>query len=301
MPELPDLMVYLDCLQRTVGGRTLQVARTYNPFLLRTVEPPLTAAEGRAVVGFERLGKRIVWLLEDELYLVFHLMIAGRFTWQKPPPPARGAKIVLAGFGFDTGTVILTEASSKKRASLHVVAGRDGLLAHQPGGLEPLDATLEQFTAALRRENHTLKRSLTDPRLFSGIGNAYSDELLRAAGLSPLQWTSRLSDNEIATLHQATQATLRDWIEALRQQFATKFPGPGDITAFRPDFTVHGKYGEPCGACGTTVQRIRYAEHETNYCPCCQTGGQVLADRSMSRLLKDDWPRSVDAWEAGHP
>jgi len=298
MPELPDVTIYLECLQRNVAGQTLQVAKTYNPFVLRTVDPPLRSAEGRAVVGFERLGKRIVWRLEGELYLVFHLMIAGRFKWQKPPPPPRGAKIMLAAFGFEPGTVVMTEASSKKRASLHVIQGRDGLAAHQPGGLEPLDCTLEQFAEALRQENHTLKRSLTDPRLFSGIGNAYSDEILRAAGLSPLQWTSRLDDEAIGTLFEATRDTLLHWTDVLRQQFAKKFPGPGDITAFRPDFTVHGKYGEPCAACGTTVQRIRYAENETNYCPKCQTGGKLLADRSMSRLLKADWPKSIDELDA---
>lgn len=301
MPELPDVMLYLECLERQIGGQPLQVAKIYNPFLLRTVAPPLKDAAGRVVTGFERLGKRIVWALEGDLYLVFHLMIAGRFKWQKTPPPARGAKIMLAGFGFEHGSVILTEASSKKRASLHVVAGRDGLAAHQPGGLEPLDCTVAQFAEALRRENHTVKRSLTDPRLFSGIGNAYSDEILRAAGMSPLQWTSRLSDDDIATLYEATQGTLRHWLEVLRTQFARKFPGSGDITAFRPDFTVHGKFGEPCGACGTMVQRIRYAENETNYCPRCQTGGKLLADRSMSRLLKDDWPRSIDELDAPIP
>jgi formamidopyrimidine-DNA glycosylase len=296
MPELPDVVVYLECLQRRVAGQTLDRVRLSSPFLLRSVEPPLARAEGRTVRGLRRLGKRIVFELGDELFLVLHLMIAGRLLWR-----ARGAKppgrIGLAALDFPSGTLLLTEAGTKRRASLHLVEGEAELARHQPGGLEVLDADLASFRAALGRENHTLKRALTDPRLFSGIGNAYSDEILHRARLSPLTWTTRLSDDGSARLFDATRATLREWLERLRAEAGDGFPEK--VTAFRAGMAVHGRFGQPCPVCGTRVQRIVYAENETNYCPRCQTGGKVLADRSLSRLLKDDWPRSVEEWEAG--
>jgi formamidopyrimidine-DNA glycosylase len=296
MPELPDVTVYLECLHPRVVGRTLEKVRLSSPFLLRSVEPPLSQAEGKTVRGLRRLGKRLVFELGGELFIVLHLMIAGRLHWK-----ARGAKppgkIGLAAFDFTNGTLILTEAGTKKRASLHLVRGEDGLAEHQPGGLEVLDVDLAAFRAVLLRENHTLKRSLTDPRLFSGIGNAYSDEILHRARLSPLTWTSRLSDEEIARLFEATRATLTEWVARLREEAGDGFPEK--VTAFREGMAVHGRFGQPCPACGTAVQRIVYAENETNYCPRCQTDGKVLADRSLSRLLKDDWPRSVEELEAG--
>lgn len=293
MPELPDITIYVEALAPRVVGCVLERVRVVSPFLVRTVEPPLDAAEGREVVGVRRLGKRIVLELPDELYLVFHLMIAGRFRWGDRGAKLPG-KIGLATFTFTSGTLLLTEASPKKRASLHVERGAAALRQHDPGGLEPIGASLPAFREALTRENHTLKRALTDPRLFSGIGNAYSDEILHAARLSPVKLTSRLTDEEIARLHEATQRTLLDWIDRLRAQFAGRFPGPGDITAFRDGFAVHGRFGKPCPVCSAPVQRIRYADNETNYCPRCQTEGHVLADRSLSRLLKDDRPRSVE-------
>jgi formamidopyrimidine-DNA glycosylase len=295
MPELPDVVVYLECLHRRVVGRTLDRVRLSSPFLLRSVDPPLAQAAGKSVRGLRRLGKRLVFELDSELFLVLHLMIAGRLHWK-----ARGAKppgkIGLAAFDFPDGTLILTEAGTTKRASLHLVRGEDRLAEHQPGGLEVLDADLAAFRAALLRENHTLKRTLTDPRLFSGIGNAYSDEILHRARLSPLTWTSRLSDEEIARLFDATRTTLTEWLERLRAEAGDGFPEK--VTAFRDGMAVHGRFGQPCPACGTAVQRIVYAENETNYCPRCQTGGKVLADRSLSRLLKDDWPHSVEELEA---
>jgi formamidopyrimidine-DNA glycosylase len=298
MPELPDVVVYLECLARRVVGRTLQKVRLTSPFLLRTAEPPLADAEGKAVRGLRRLGKRIVFELDGELFLVLHLMIAGRLHWKaegaKPP-----GRIGLAAFDFAGGTLILTEASTKKRASLHLVRGEARLAEHQPGGLEVLDADASAFRAAVRRENHTLKRALTDPRLFSGIGNAYSDEILHRARLSPLTWTSRLSDDEVGRLFEATRAVLGEWLERLRAETGDGFPEK--VTAFREGMAVHGRFGQPCPVCGTSVQRIRYAENETNYCPRCQTGGQVLADRSLSRLLKGDWPRTVEEWESRRP
>jgi formamidopyrimidine-DNA glycosylase len=296
MPELPDVMVYLECLHRRITGQTLQRVRVANPFLLRSVEPPLAQAEGKTVRNLRRLGKRIVFELDDCLFLVLHLMIAGRLLWKAPgaKPPGR---IGLAAFDFPEGTLILTEAGTKRRASLHLVQGEDRLAEHQPGGLEVLDADLAAFDTALRRENHTLKRALTDPRLFSGIGNAYSDEILHRARLSPLTWTSRLSDDESARLFDAVQATLREWFERLRAEAGDDFPTK--VTAFRDEMAVHGRFGQPCPVCGTAVQRIVYAENETNYCPRCQTGGKVLADRSLSRLLKEDWPRSVEEAEMG--
>ncbi len=296
MPELPDVVVYVECLGHRVVGRALEKVRLTSPFLLRTAEPPLAIVEARTVRSLRRLGKRIVFELDGDLFLVLHLMIAGRLHWK-----ARGAKppgrVGLAAFDFADGTLILTEASTKKRASLHIVHGEDRLLAeHQPGGLEVLDAAPDAFRAAIRRENHTLKRALTDPRLFSGIGNAYSDEILHRARLSPLTWTSRLSDDEVARLLEATRAVLAEWLERLRAEVGDGFPEK--VTAFRVGMAVHGRFGQPCPVCGTAVQRIRYAENETNYCPRCQTGGTVLADRSLSRLLKGDWPRSVEEWES---
>jgi formamidopyrimidine-DNA glycosylase len=294
MPELPDITVYIEALQKRVGGQKLERVRLINPFLLRTVEPPIKDAEGRTVIGFRRIGKRIVFALDDDLFLVLHLMIAGRLHWKnrgaKPP-----GKIGLAALDFSTGTLTLTEAGTKRRASLHFVRGEAELARHNPGGLEILQATLAQFRAALTRENHTLKRSLTDPRLFSGIGNAYSDEILHRAKLSPLALTSRLTDKEIARLYEATIASLRDWTDRLRRETGEGFPE--HVTAFRDGMAVHGRFGKPCPACNTAVQRIIYADNETNYCPRCQTGGKVLADRSLSRLLKDDWPRSIEELE----
>jgi formamidopyrimidine-DNA glycosylase len=296
MPELPDVVVYLECLHPRIVGQTLQKVRLSSPFLLRSVDPPLAQAAGKTVRGLRRLGKRIVLELDDDLFLILHLMIAGRLRWKAPgaKPPGR---IGLAAFDFPTGTLLLTEAGTTRRASLHLVQGVEQLAKHQPGGLEVLDADLDAFRAALRRENHTLKRSLTDPRLFSGIGNAYSDEILHRARLSPLTWTTRLTEDEITRLFDATGATLREWLERLRAEAGDGFPE--NVTAFRPDMAVHGRFGLPCPVCKTVVQRIIYAENETNYCPRCQTGGKLLADRSMSRLLKGDWPRSVEEWEAG--
>ncbi|HVP10898.1 MAG TPA: DNA-formamidopyrimidine glycosylase family protein [Phycisphaerae bacterium] len=293
MPELPDITVYIEALKPRVVSQTLEQVRIVSPFLLRTFDPPIEQAEGQAVVGVRRLGKRIVLCTANDLFIVIHLMIAGRLRWLdlagKPP-----AKIGLAAFDFSSGTLVLTEAGSKKRASLHVVRGEAGLRTLDPGGLEVLGAEPAAFRDALRRENHTLKRSLTDPRLFSGIGNAYSDEILHAARLSPIALTGKLTDDEIERLHAATQSTLTHWIDELRGQFGDRFPGPGEITAFRPDFAVHGRFGKPCPTCNTEVQRIRYAENETNYCPRCQTDGRILADRSLSRLLREDWPRTVE-------
>jgi len=300
MPELPDIELYCGALRERVLRRPLANVRVLSPFLLRTVDPPLEAANGRTVIAVSRLGKRIVLGLDGDLHLVIHLMIAGRLRWfasdAKPP-----GKIALAVFDFPTGRLVLTEAGTKRRAALHFVAGSAALATHNPGGLEPLTADLAAFTEALHRENHTLKRALTDPRLFSGIGNAYSDEILHAARLSPVKWTRKLKDDEIAALHAATIRVLSEWTAALRKEFAGRFPGPGDITAFRPDFAAHGRYGLPCPVCRSAIQRIRYAENETNYCARCQVGGKILADRSLSRLLKDDWPRSIESLEEGRP
>ncbi len=291
MPELPDIVVYLECLQARIQNQRLERVRLANPFLLRTVEPSIREAEGHTIIGLRRLGKRIVLALESDLFLVLHLMIAGRLHWRKigAKPPG---KVGLAAFDFLTGTLILTEAGSKHRASLHLVRGEADLAMHNPGGLEVLDATEAQFHAALVRENHTLKRSLTDPRLISGIGNAYSDEILHRARLSPLTLTQRMTADESTRLFLATRATLLDWLERLRTDVGAGFPEK--VTAFRSDFAVHGRFGQPCPDCGARVQRIVYAENETNYCARCQTGGKILADRSLSRLLKDDWPRNLD-------
>jgi len=297
MPELPDILAYLDALRPRVVGQTLTQVRILSPFFVRTFEPPVESLVGQVVHDLRRLGKRVVLCCgegaHDPVFAVLHLMIAGRLRWlaagAKPP-----GKVTLALFDFPTGTLAITEASGKKRASLHVVRGEAELAALDPGGIDVLNADTGAFAAVLRRENHTLKRALSDPRTFSGIGNAYSDEILHAARLSPLTLTSKLSDAEIARLHAATRETLQHWIDVLRTQFADRFPGPNEITAFRPAFAVHGKFGQPCPVCGVAVQRIRYAENETNYCPGCQTGGRVLADRSLSRLLRDDWPRTVE-------
>jgi formamidopyrimidine-DNA glycosylase len=296
MPELPDIVVYLECLKPRIQGQRLERVRLANPFLLRTVEPPLKEADGRTVVNLRRLGKRIVIALAPDLFLVLHLMIAGRLHWKKPGAKPPG-KVGLAAFDFPSGSLILTEAGSKRRASLHLVRGEIELARHNPGGLEVLDADEPQFRAALVRENHTLKRALTAPRLFSGIGNAYSDEILHRARLSPLALTQRLSAAEVARLYHAIRATLLEWLDRLRRDVGDGFPEK--VTAFRADMAVHGRFGKPCPACGTAVQRIVYAENETNYCPRCQTGGKVLADRSLSRLLKDDWPRSIEELEEG--
>jgi formamidopyrimidine-DNA glycosylase len=294
LPELPDITVYIDCLRPRIQGQRLERIRLANPFLLRSVAPPLAAVEGRTVQGLRRLGKRIVITVEPDLFLVLHLMIAGRLHW-KPPGAKPPGKVGLAAFDFPTGTLVLTEAGSKRRASLYLVRGETELTRHDPGGLEVLEADAERFGAALRRENHTLKRALTDPRLFSGIGNAYSDEILHRARLSPLALTHRLSEAEVHRLFHATQTTLVDWIERHRREVGDGFPEK--VTAFRPGMAVHGRFGQPCPDCGTAVQRIVYAENETNYCPRCQTNGRVLADRSLSRLLKADWPRTIDELE----
>jgi len=294
MPEYPDVIVYLDCLQPRVVGQVLQRIRLASPFLLRTAVPPIEEAEGQRIVAVRRIGKRIVFCLEGDLFLVLHLMIAGRLHWKeagaKPPD-----KVGLAAFDFADGALTLTEAGSKKRASLHLVNGEAALAALDPGGLEVLDADRAAFRSVLLRENHTLKRSLTDPHFFSGIGNAYSDEILHAAKLSPLALTQNLSEAEITRLFDAIRETLLGWAERIRREAGDGFPEK--VTAFRAGMAVHGRHGKPCPTCGTTVQRIVYAENETNYCPRCQTGGKVLADRSLSRLLKDDWPRTIEELE----
>ena len=296
MPELPDITIYIEALASRLLNQRLEKIRLGNPFLLRSFEPPIRAAEGKKIVGFERIGKRIVFQLEDELFLVFHLMITGRFHWKK-----RGIAVPRkyghAAFDFPMATLLLTEMGTKKRASLHLVHGREKLREHDPGGLEIFEADLTSFQAALTRENHTLKRTLTDPHVFSGIGNAYSDEILHRAKLSPIKQTKQLSDDEIARLFQATRECMQEWIERLRQDTGNEFPER--VTAFRDDMAVHGKYRKPCPICGAPVQRIVYAENETNYCAKCQTGGKLLADRSLSRLLKDDWPRTLEEMEEG--
>jgi formamidopyrimidine-DNA glycosylase len=294
MPELPDVAVYLERLEARVLGSALVRARVLNPFVLRSVDPPLSEIEGRRVAEFRRLGKRIVVGFEGGLFLVIHLMIAGRFRWLVPGAKPPG-KIALAAFEFDNGVLVLTEAGSKRRASLHLVRGADALRAFDRGGLEPLEMGLEAFAGRLRSENHTLKRALTDPRLFSGIGNAYSDEILHRARLSPLQQTARLGDAAVATLYEATRSVLHEWTERIRAETGAGFPEK--VTAFRDGMAVHGRFGKPCPVCGAPVQRIRYADNETNYCARCQTGGRVLADRSLSRLLGADWPRSIDELE----
>ncbi|MFI5235837.1 MAG: Fpg/Nei family DNA glycosylase [Gemmatimonadales bacterium] len=294
MPELPDITVYVEALERRIVGRPLEGIRLLTPFLLRTVEPPLAETHGRTVRSVTRLGKRIVLALNDDLFLVLHLMIAGRLRWRNAGAKPAG-RIGLAAFDFPAGTLLLTEAGTKRRASLHLVRGRAALAQFDRGGIEPLTASVADFAMRLRSENHTLKRSLTDPRLFSGIGNSYSDEILHRARLSPLRLTSKLTDDEIARIHAATRSVLTEWTERLRQEVGDGFPEK--VTAFREGMAVHGRFREPCPVCGTPVQRIRYAENETDYCPTCQTEGRLLADRAMSRLLKDDWPRSLEEME----
>jgi formamidopyrimidine-DNA glycosylase len=284
MPELPDVTLYIEALERRIRGARLQNVRLLNPFLLRTAVPPISAVEGRKVASISRMGKRIVFHLEDDLHLVLHLMIAGRLHWE-----GKKTRNTLALFEFDTGTLGLTEAGTKRRASLHLVQGEAALRALDPGGLEVLDAPLEKFRDRLVGENHTLKRALTDPRLFSGIGNAYSDEILHRARLSPVALTQGLSAEEVARLHDATRRVLEEWTDRLRTDAF-----PEKVTAFREEMAVHGRYGKPCPVCGAPVQRIVYAENETNYCARCQTGGRILADRALSRLLKKSWPRSLD-------
>lgn len=291
MPELPDVTVYVEALRSRIAGQVLRVVKVASPFVLRSVEPPISAAAGRTVTGVDRLGKRIVVALDTDLWIVIHLMIAGRFRWLVPGKKPPG-KLGLAGFVFDAGTLWLTEAGTKRRASLHLVAGRSGLTEFSRGGLEPLEMTRAEFEERLKSENHTIKRSLTDPRLFSGIGNAYSDEILHRARVSPLIWTTRLDDDSVTRLYDAVRETLVEWTDRLRRETGENFPEK--VTAFREGMAVHGRFGKPCPVCGAPVQRIRYADNETNYCVRCQTGGRLLADRAMSRLLKDDWPRSLD-------
>jgi formamidopyrimidine-DNA glycosylase len=295
VPELPDIVVYLEALAPRIAGATLEGLRLKHPFLLRSVDPPPEAAAGRRVTGLRRLGKRVVIGLEGELFLVIHLMIAGRLHW-KPRGARLPGRIGLAAFDFTGGTLTLTEAGSRRRAMLHVVEGEAGLAAHDPGGLEVLDATGAAFREALRRERHTLKRALTDPRLFSGIGNAYSDEILHAARLSPFRMSDSLSAEEEGRLREACVSVLAGWIDRLRRETGGAFPEK--VTAFREGMAVHGRHRLPCPTCGAPVQRIVHAENESNYCPGCQTGGRVLMDRSLSRLLHDDWPRSLDELEA---
>lgn len=295
MPELPDVVVYIEALEPRILGQKLDRVRLASPFLLRSVAPPIQHVHGQTVRSLRRVGKRIAIGFENELWLVLHLMIAGRLHWREPGPTLN-RRTGLAAFEFASGSLVLTEAGSKKRASLHVVEGEAGLQAFDPGGIETLGADSDEFAARLTAENHTLKRALTDPHLFSGIGNAYSDEILHAAKLSPVAMTGRLSSEEIGRLYEATRQTLRQWTEQLRRETAGRFPEK--VTAFRDGMAVHGRFGKPCPRCGAKVQRIRYAENETNYCARCQTGGKLLADRSLSRLLKDDWPRTLEELEA---
>ena len=295
MPELPDIVVYIEALEKRIQGSILERVRLASPFLLRTAVPPLSSVEGKKVVELRRLGKRICFGLEGDLWLVLHLMIAGRLHWYNERAKAAKGRS-LAVFDFSTGSLVLTEAGTQKRASLHVVEGEAGLDKLDPGGLEVFDATLDDFTRAIRAKNHTLKRALTDPRILSGIGNAYSDEILFEARLSPFTLTQKLSDEDAKHLFESIKRTLTDWLERLRSDSRDRFPEK--VTAFRPDMATHGKYGEPCPRCGSKIQRIRYGSNETNYCPTCQTGGKLLADRALSRLLKDDWPRTPEELES---
>jgi len=294
LPELPDIALYLHALRPRVVGERLERLRIASPFLLRSADPPVDDLAGRAVTDVRRLGKRIVFALDDDYFVVLHLMIAGRLHWKPAgaPIPRRAG---LAAFDFPNGTLLLTEAGTKHRASLYLVHGADALAAHDPGGLDVLTATLEQFRAALTRESHTLKRALTDPRVFDGIGNAYSDEILHAARLSPLRLTSQVSAEETDRLFHAIRSTLHTWISRLQAETGDAFPEK--VTAFRSGMAVHGRFRQPCPVCGSPVQRIRYAANEVNYCPTCQTGGRLLADRALSRLLREDWPRTLEEWE----
>ncbi len=294
MPELPDIVVYIEALEKRIKGSVLERVRIASPFLLRTAVPPLSSVEGKKIVELRRLGKRICFGFEGDLWLVLHLMIAGRLHWcNERGKAAKGRNV--AAFEFSSGTLTLTEAGTQKRASVHVVQGEAGLENLNPGGLEVFDATLDEFAQAIRAKNHTLKRALTDPRILSGIGNAYSDEILHEAKLSPFTLSQKLSDEEVEKLFVAIKRTLTDWVERLRAESEEKFPEK--VTAFRPDMATHGKYGERCPRCGSKIQRIRYGSNETNYCPTCQTGGKLLADRALSRLLKDDWPRTPEELE----
>ena len=293
MPELPDVVVYLEALTREIVGRRLERIKLSSPFVLRSVDPPITSLHGQTVRGVRRIGKRIVLEFADDVFLVIHLMIAGRLRWRAPgQKPGMGPKMLLASFEFGHGTLFFTEASSQKRASMQLVRGEPALRALDPGGIEPLDATREEFHEALTRESHTLKRALTDPHLFSGIGNAYSDEILHAARLSPMKLSRSLTDEEFLRLYDATRTTLVAWVDRLRKDVSGGFPEK--VTAFRDEMAVHGRFKQPCPVCGLPVQRIVYAANECNYCARCQTGGKLLADRSLSRLLKDDWPKSID-------
>jgi formamidopyrimidine-DNA glycosylase len=294
MPELPDITVYVEALRERVIGRRVERVRILNPFLLRTADPPIDSLAGHTVLGCTRLGKRITFEFDNGSWLILHLMVAGRLGW-RDDRPVRVSRQTAGVIEFDSGTLLITEAGTKKRASLYLVCGMDALNRHDRGGIEVLQADLEAFSKALTRENHTLKRALTDPRILSGIGNAYSDEILHRARLSPVRLTSRLSGEELQRLFDAVRNTLEEWTERLRRHYGDEFPTK--VTAFRPEMQVHGRYGEPCRVCGTKIQRIRYATNETNYCPRCQTEGKLLADRSLSRLLKKDWPRSIDELE----
>ena len=294
MPELPDIQLYLHALRPRVVAHTIENVRLVSPFLVRSIDPPLDSIRGRRIVALRRLGKRIVFEIEGDTFLVFHLMIAGRFRWKPPRAPIPG-KVGLLALDFAHGTLVLTEAGTKRRASLHVVQGKEALSQHDPGGLEVLEADFAAFDEALRRDNHTLKRALTDPHLFSGIGNAYSDEILHAARLSPFKQTAGLTAEESRRLYDATRATLTTWMERLQEETGDDFPEK--VTAFREGMAVHGRYGKPCPVCGSRVQRIVYADNEANYCVTCQTGGRLLADRSLSRLLREDWPRTLDELE----
>jgi len=294
VPELPDIVVYIEALEKRIQGSILDRVRIASPFLLRTAVPPLSSVEGKKIVELRRLGKRICFGLEGDLWLVLHLMIAGRLHWYNERAKAAKGRS-LAVFDFSTGSLALTEAGTQKRASLHLFQDEAGLDNLDPGGLEVFDATLEEFAQAIRARNHTLKRALTDPRILSGIGNAYSDEILFEARLSPFTLTQKLSDKEVEHLFESIKRTLTDWLERLRSESRDRFPEK--VTAFRPDMATHGKYGEPCPRCGSKIQRIRYGSNETNYCPTCQTGGKLLADRALSRLLKDDWPRTPEELE----
>lgn len=294
MPELPDITVYIEALEQRILGRVLERIQIRGPFLLRTAKPPVEAIQGHTVKELRRVGKRIALKFDNNLWLVFHLMIAGRLHWGQKRVTPDGRR-TLAALDFDSGTLTLTEAGTKKRASLHVVDGDEELARLDPGGLEVLDATLGEFTAALTASNHTLKRALTDPHMFSGIGNAYSDEILHAARLSPVRLTQRMKPEEIQRLYQAVRRSLQEWTQRLREEAGNKFPEK--VTAFRGGMATHGRYGQPCPVCGTKIQRIRYASNETNYCPQCQTDGKLLADRALSRLLREDWPRSLEEME----
>lgn len=298
MPELPDVELYLWALRPRVVGRAIERVRLASPFFVRTVDPALTSLEGRTVSALSRIGKRLVWSLDDDLFIVVHLMIAGRLRWRERGT-AIPARLGLAAFDFANGTLLFTEAGSRKRASLHVIRGAGALAALDPGGAEVFTMSIDTFAGLLRAENHTLKRSLTDPRLFSGIGNAYSDEVLHRAQLSPARLTHAMNDDEIARLFDATRAVLREWTETLQREAGADFPEK--VTAFRPGMAVHGRYGKPCPRCGAPVQRIVYASNEANYCANCQTGGRLLADRALSRLLREDWPKSLDDLERRRP